>query len=137
MFVDACAVIAILADEPEAQAYQAALKQARDPFMSSLAAWEVVLVLARPEQMNCSLSQSLRLLLRWLDANGIALRESDKPQDLLSHAVSVAETQGVGKRALSNFDCFHYAHAKTVGAPLLTLDRLLRETDVQTVPADA
>jgi ribonuclease VapC len=49
--------------------------------------------------------------------------------------VSVAERHGLGKRYLSNFDCFHYAHAKAAGAPMLTLDRLLRETDIETLPA--
>lgn len=134
MFVDACAVIAILAREADAEAYQAALDRAPDPFMSPLAAWEAVLVLARPDQMNCSFSQALRVVTRWLDANDVALRDGTHPQDVLSHAVLVAESHGIGKRALSNFDCFHYAHAKAAGAPLLTLDRLLRETDVTTVP---
>ena len=50
--------------------------------------------------------------------------------------MAVAEKHGIGKRALSNFDCFHYAHAKVAGAALLTYDRLLRETDVPTLPGD-
>ena len=46
----------------------------------------------------------------------------------------MAEKHGVGKRALSNFDCFHYAYAKTTNEPLLTLDERLRATDVVTRP---
>jgi ribonuclease VapC len=46
----------------------------------------------------------------------------------------VAEQSGLGKRHLSNLDCFHYAHAKAAGVPLLTLDRLLRDTDAETLP---
>ena len=53
---------------------------------------------------------------------------------LLAHAVAVAERHGIGKRALSNFDCFHYAYAKAAGAPLLTLDKRLRQTDAPTEP---
>jgi len=50
------------------------------------------------------------------------------------HAVAVAEQHGLGRRALSNFDCFHYAYAKATGDPLLTLDERLRATDVETKP---
>jgi ribonuclease VapC len=46
----------------------------------------------------------------------------------------VAEKHGIGRRALSNFDCFNYAYAKACGVPLLTLDRLLRQSDVATEP---
>jgi ribonuclease VapC len=62
------------------------------------------------------------------------LRETGAPRDVLHHAVAAAERHGIGRRALSNFDCFHYAFAKAGGIPLLTLDRLLRETDVPTLP---
>ena len=36
--------------------------------------------------------------------------------------------------ALSNFDCFHYAYAKAADEPMLTLDKLLRATDLKTLP---
>lgn len=134
MLVDACAIIAIIANEPEARAYRDALAQATEPFTTSLAAWEAVLVLARPEQLGCTFQQAQRVVLRWLDENGVVLRETGDPGTVLGYAVAIADQLGVGKRALSNFDCFHYAHAKAAGAPLLTLDRLLRETDVETVP---
>ncbi len=74
------------------------------------------------------------VVVEWLDARRIALREAGSPRDVLAHAVSVAERHGIAKRHLSNFDCFHYAHAKQMGAPLLTLDWLLRDTDVGTLP---
>lgn len=47
----------------------------------------------------------------------------------------MAEKHGLGRHHLSNFDCFHYAHAKAMDVPLLTLDQLLRETDVEMPPA--
>ncbi|MDX0407380.1 hypothetical protein GOL82_22180 [Sinorhizobium medicae] len=70
----------------------------------------------------------------WLEARGIHLREPGSPRRVLSFAVAVAEKHGIGKRHLSNFDCFHYAYAKAMRAPLLTTDALLRETDVETRP---
>ncbi len=134
MFVDACAIISIMAGEDMAEDYQAALDLAMAPFTSALAAWEAVLIMARPGQLDCSYSEAEAVVIQWLDANGIALREPGSSRDVLAHAVAVAEQHGLGKRALSNFDCFHYAHAKAAGVPLLTLDGLLRQTDVETRP---
>ncbi len=73
-------------------------------------------------------------MTEWLDARNIAIRHSASPRVLLSHAVRAAENYGIGRRYLSNFDCFHYAEAKTAGVPLLTLDNLLRATDIETQP---
>lgn len=69
-----------------------------------------------------------------MDENRITLREGGELHAIPAHAVAVAERHGVGKKALSNFDCFHYAQAKAAGAPMLTLDALLRQTDVETLP---
>ena len=134
MFVDACAIVSILAREETANAYRHALDSASDPFTSPLAAWEAILVLSRPGSLDCRFSDAARVVVEWLDMNSIALRDPGDPRDVLAHAVAVAEAHGVGKRGLSNFDCFHYAHAKVADAPLLTLDRLLRETDAETLP---
>jgi len=134
MFVDACAIIAIMTREPTAPDYEDALETAEAPFTSALAAWEAVIILTRPEKLACSLSVAEIAVIRWLAANRVELREPASPRDVLAHAVAVAESHGLGKRALSNFDCFHYAHARAAGAPMLTLDRLLRQTDVETVP---
>ncbi len=137
MFVDACAIVAMFMEEDSKPAYEASLLAAVEPFTSPLAAWEAIMVLAHPTRLDISLSQAHRDVVEWLGRSGVALRDTGQPQTVLAHAVSVAETHGIGKRALSNFDCFHYAHAKAAGAPLLTLDRLLRETDIETLPADA
>jgi ribonuclease VapC len=93
-----------------------------------------LLVLSRPGQLDCSFHQSEGLVVEWLAERNIALRESPAPREVLAHAVAVAEKHGVGKRALSGFDCFHYAHAKSAKTPLLTLDACLRATDVETMP---
>ena len=134
MFVDACAIVSILTEEDTSRAYETALATASEPFTSSLAAWEAVMVLARADKVDCGLTAASQIVLAWLDRNAIQLRDIDRPRELLAHAVAVAEAHGLGKRALSNFDCFHYAHAKAAGVPLLTLDRLLRQTDVLTLP---
>lgn len=137
MFVDACAIVSIMAREDTAPAYEAALAEAKSAFTSPLAAWEAIIILSRPDQLDCRYSQAETVIVEWLEARGIELRESAPARDILAYAVAVAEKHGIGKRALSNFDCFHYAAAMTAHTPLLTLDRLLRETDAETLPKDA
>jgi len=136
MFVDACAIVSIFAEEETAPAYEKALARADAPWTSALAAWEAIIVLSRPEQLGCSYRDAHAVVTEWLELRNIALRETTTPASVLKLAVEVAEDHGIGKRALSNFDCFHYAYAKVAGQPLLTLDRLLRETDIETLPAN-
>ena len=134
MFVDACAIVAIMAGEESAQAYEAALAAVSAAWTSPLAAWEAIIVLSRADQLNCRFSQAEGAVVEWLEARDIALRDPPPPREVLTRAIAVAEKHGVGKRSLSNFDCFHYAYAKTAAEPLLTLDRLLRATDAETRP---
>ena len=134
MFVDACAIVAIMTKEDTAAAYEAALDASGGAWTSALAAWEAIIVLSRPDQFNCRYSQAERVVVEWLDARGIALREAASPRAALTQAVAVAEKYDVGKRALSNFDCFHYAYAKAAKDSLLTLDEALRATDIATAP---
>lgn len=136
MFIDACAIVSIFAEEETAPAYEEALARAEAPWTSVLAAWEAIIVLSRAEQLGCSYSDAHAVVGEWLELRNIALREATSPASVLKLAVEVAEDHGIGKRALSNFDCFHYAYAKAAGQPLLTLDRLLRQTDIETLPAN-
>ena len=134
MFLDACAIVALIAGEETAPAYEDALDRAEDPWTSPLAAWEAIIVLSRDDQLACRFTEAEGAVVEWLDARDIALRDPNRPREVLSFAVAVAEKHGLGKRALSNFDCFHYAYARAAGEPILTLDRLLRETDVDARP---
>ncbi|MDQ0136308.1 ribonuclease VapC [Neorhizobium galegae] len=134
MYVDACAIVAMMAGEENAEAYETALLQANSPFTLPLAAWEAIMVLSRPDQLDCRYQQAEGAVVEWLDARGIEIHEAGSPRQLLNYAVAVAEKYGIGRRYLSNFDCFHYAYAKVAEQPLLTLDQLLRQTDAETRP---
>ena len=134
MFVDACVIVSIMAGEDTAPAYEAVLARTELAFTSPMAAWEAIIVLSRPDQLDCRYSEAAAAVVEWLDARNIDLREASAPRDVLAYAVDVAEKHGLGRRALSNFDCFHYAHAKAASVPLLTLDQRLRQTDVPTKP---
>jgi ribonuclease VapC len=130
MFVDACAIVSMMAGEETAEAQ--ALATAKSPFTSALAAWEAIIVLSRPDQLDCRYAEAEGAVIEWLDARGIDIRETGSPRQILAYAVAVAETHGIGRRYLSNLDCFHYAYAKVAEQPLLTLDELLRDTDIET-----
>ena len=92
-------------------------------------------MLARPDKLNVSFADCEAVVCKWLDERDIELRDAAvSPREVLRLVVSAATQQGTGKRRLSSFDCFHYAHAKAAGAPILTNDRLLRATDVATAP---
>jgi len=134
MFVDACAIVAILSEEVTAPAYRGALDQVTAATTSPLAAFEAILVLARPEKFACDIATAQEVVLAFLDERDIALRQEGEAKALLRLAVEVARQHGVGKRRLSSFDCFHYAQAKLARQTLLTLDQLLRQTDVETAP---
>lgn len=134
MFVDACAIVSVFAGEPEAATYETAIDGSDDPWTTALAVFEAVMVLARPSQLGVGYVDALDVVLRYLDERCIALRELGDPKAVLQNAVALAVRHGVSKKTLSAFDCFHYASAKTAGSPMLTLDRLLRDTDVPTLP---
>jgi ribonuclease VapC len=134
MFVDACAIVSLLTAEPTATAYDAALGQADAPCTSVMAAWKAIIVLSHPAKLNLPYSRTEGVVVAFLEVRNIQLVEPNSPREILSHAVSVAEKHGISRRALSNFDCFHCAYAKSLQHPLLTLDERLRLTDVQTLP---
>lgn len=134
MFVDAFAIVSLLSLEETAADYGAALDRTEDAWTSTLAAFEAILVLARPEKLDLSYAAAEELVVEFLDLRDIALLEPGSPRSVLSNAVGVAERHGVGRRKLSTFDCFHYAYAKQLRHPLLTLDEHLRATDIETFP---
>ena len=129
MFLDACAIISLMTDEHTKPVYEARLGQATSPCTSALAAWEAIIVLSRPEKLNRPYGIVEQAVVLWLELRGIELRQSDSPRETLSLAIAVAQKHGVSRRSLSSFDCFHYAYAKALRQPLLTLDATLLTTD--------
>jgi ribonuclease VapC len=123
-----------MAGEETAEAYETALSETPAAWTSALATWEAIIVLSPSDQLNCRFSEAEGAVVELLEARDIALRAPPSPRQTLAHAVAVAERRGVSKRALSNLDSFHYAHAKAADEPPLTLDRCLRATDVPTRP---
>ncbi|EKF58210.1 hypothetical protein QWE_16448 [Agrobacterium albertimagni AOL15] len=86
MFVDACAIIALLSDEPEAQRVSDALASLTRPFTSPVAVLETVLGLARPDKLNLPVPAVQALVTEFLEAYGISRSPRHRhPRSAASH----------------------------------------------------
>lgn len=128
MFVDASAIVAILAREEDAGPLTARLGQARRAFTSPVAVYETVLGLARVRSIP--LHESRTLVGEFLDEAGIEMIPiTDSIADM---AIEAFDRFGKGrhKAALNLGDCFAYACAIALEAPLLFKGEDFPRTDV-------
>lgn len=134
MFVDACAIIAVLSDEPEAERVSRALAGAKKRITSPVAVLEAVLGLARPDKFNLSVEAVEPLVLEFLDERGIDIRDLPPAKRATTLSLSAAHRYRSGRRGLNLGDCLHYACAKYYRVPILATADEFRETDLETVP---
>jgi len=134
MFIDACALIALLSDEPEAERVSKAIAGAKKRFTSPVAILETVLGLARPDKFNLGVDAVESILMEFLDARGIEIRDLPPARKTTAFAVSAAARYRQGRRGLNLGDCLHYACAKYYRVPILATHDEFRETDLETVP---
>ncbi|GIL02047.1 MAG: hypothetical protein BroJett030_19460 [Alphaproteobacteria bacterium] len=138
MFIDASAIIAIIAGEPEGEAFAAAIEGA-DPgkrITTPVAAWEAAAALAR--EKNIPVAQAETDIREFLDRARIQIVAI--AADDLSAALHAYDRYGRHRHppesrnlALNLADCFHYACAKRWSVPILHKDAGLKLTDVATV----
>jgi ribonuclease VapC len=134
MFVDACAIIALLSDEPEAERVSHAITAAETPMTSPVAVLEAALGLARPDKFDLSVEAVAPLLLEFLEERGIEIRDLPPAEEATRLALSAAHRYRSGRRGLNLGDCLHYACAKYHRVPILATDDEFRQTDLATVP---
>ena len=134
MFVDACAIIALLSDEPEADRVSDALVSAEHRMMSPVAVLEAALGLARADKFGLSVEAVEPLILEFLDERGIEIRDLPPAMETTRLALSAAHRYRGGRHGLNLGDCLHYACAKFYGVPILATDDEFRQTDLETVP---
>jgi ribonuclease VapC len=134
MFVDACAIIALLSDEPEAGRVSEALGLAEHPMTSPVAVLEAALGLARPDKFGLSVEAVEPIVLEFLDERGIEIRDLPPAPEATHLALSAAHRYRAGRHGLNLGDCLHYACAKFYGVPILATDNEFRQTDLETVP---
>jgi ribonuclease VapC len=134
MFVDACAIIAVLSDEPEAGRVSDALAAARARMTSPVAVLEAVLALARTDKFNLPVAAVEPLVLDFLDARDIEIRDLPPARDATTLALTAAHRYRAGRHGLNLGDCLHYACAKYYRVPILATDDEFKQTDLETVP---
>ena len=118
MFVDASAMVAIVALEPEHTRLVERLEDAVRPVTSPLAVFETVLALARDKSIGLERARTLmdRFLQR-LQIEVLSIKPAILDRALDAHA---RFGKGRGHPARLNFgDCFAYAMAKQHGVALL------------------
>jgi ribonuclease VapC len=134
MFVDACAIVALLSDEPEAERVSQALAAAAAPITSPVVVLEAALALARPDKFALSVEAVTPLIAEFLEERGIELRDLPPAADTARLALSAAHRYRSGRRGLNLGDCLHYACAKYYGAPILATSGEFGQTDLETLP---
>lgn len=134
MFVDACAIIAVLSDEPEAPRVSDAIASGKNAFTSPVAVLEAVLGLARPDKFGLSVSEVEPIVVEFLDERGIEVRDLPPAPETTTLALSAAHRYRSGRHGLNLGDCLHYACAKYFEVPILATADEFRQTDLTTVP---
>jgi ribonuclease VapC len=134
MFIDACAIIAVLSDEPEASRVSDAIASGKNVFTSPVAVLEAVLGLARPDKFALAVSQVEPIVVEFLDERGIEVRDLPPAPETTRLALSAAHRYRSGRYGLNLGDCLHYACAKYFAVPILATADEFRQTDLTTVP---
>ncbi len=130
MFVDASALTAMVAGEPEAAAFLARLEKSRRRVTSPIAVWETTVAIAR--LLDLSVEHSQVAVLRFLKAIGIETLAV--PAEAAASAVDAFDRYGKGRHParLNMGDCFAYACARHFAQPLLYKGDDFALTDIET-----
>lgn len=134
MFIDACAIIAVMSDEPEAKRVSDAIALGTSAFTSPVAVLEAVLGLARPDKFALAVSEVEPIVVEFLDERGIEIRDLPPAIETTRLALSAANRYRSGRHGLNLGDCLHYACAKYFAVPILATADEFRKTDLTTVP---
>ncbi|NGM37979.1 MULTISPECIES: type II toxin-antitoxin system VapC family toxin [Methylobacterium] len=134
MFVDASAIVALLSDEPEAERVSDAIAGAAKRMTSPVAVLEAALPLARQDKFALPLEAVQPIILEFLEARGIEIRDLPPAKRATTLALSAAHRYRAGRRGLNLGDCLHYASAKYYRVPILATADEFRQTDLDTVP---
>jgi ribonuclease VapC len=124
MVVDTSALVAILRDEPEREAFVDILTSAEDPLISAATLLECSIVQTGVEEGIADLDDLLR-------ASGVRCVAFDAAQALAAREAWQRYGKGRSPAKLNLGDCFSYALAKTQDRPLLFKGNDFGETDVR------
>jgi ribonuclease VapC len=127
--VDSSAVIAIFRQEDDAENYARSIAVDEDPVMSAANLVETSIVLRGLKKVAPERAE------RWLDdfmkASGIRIEPVTLDQAQAARSAHLRFGKGTGHSAALNYgDCFAYALAKVMDAPLLCKGNDFRSTDI-------
>jgi ribonuclease VapC len=128
MFVDASAMVAIIAEEPDAAALSARLGQAARAFTSPVAIYEAVLGLSRAGGM--SIGRAEAILDRFLEQTATTVVPVTPAIGRAAVAAFVRFGRGRHAARLNMGDCFAYACARDLDVPLLFKGDDFPRTDI-------
>lgn len=130
MFVDTSVIVAILADEPEAEDFAAKLAAANRRYTSGLVILEAAMRLSSLLELDPVEAEiRIRQVLEEARISVLAITGS-----IASRAVAAFAAYGKGRghpAQLNLADCMSYACAKAYGVPLLFKGNDFSHTDVQ------
>ena len=133
MLIDACAIVAILSDEPEAVRCSNALLRAEKRITTAIVVWEAAVALARPDKFAVPVEITQALVMKFLEERSIELCELPPAPKTVALTLGAAGKYRTSSRKLNLADCFHYAAAKYYGVPVLSTDDEFRFTDLDVV----
>jgi ribonuclease VapC len=126
LVVDTSAVVALLNSEPGWEALASRLHAAAARVLS-VASWVELSLVVAGRRGDAA---TLEFLDRFLQAAAIELRPVDEPQARLARAAFLRFGKGCHPAGLNFGDCFSYALARTLDAPLLFVGDDFSQTDV-------
>jgi ribonuclease VapC len=124
--IDTSAIIAILRDEPERRSFTEAIERADQCLMSAVSFVETSMVMEARNGYD-----GLRDFDLFLLKAGIALEPVDSEQAKVARSAFIRFGKGRHEAHLNFGDCFSYALAKVMGAPLLFKGNDFIRTDIE------
>jgi ribonuclease VapC len=131
VFVDASAVVAIIADEPDRQELHEKLKRYKQRHISGMVIYESVLALQRLGGSNHD--QILELVQGFQQLYAFNQEPVAITQKVAEMAIGAFDKYGKGKHParLNMGDCFSYACARDIKAKLLFKGNDFGQTDIE------
>ena len=129
MFLDASAIVAVLAREPDWEVLALKIAPPRQVIVSPLAIYEAVLGLVRSQ--SCEVETAEILVDQFLKQAGAALVSIDESIGGIAVAAFSRFGKGRHRAALNMSDCFAYACAKHHRVPLLFKGDDFVHTDIR------
>ncbi|MDH4990515.1 type II toxin-antitoxin system VapC family toxin [Aquamicrobium lusatiense] len=118
MYIDASAMVAILAPEEDGSLFAARLEAAQHPFTSAISIFETVLALGRLKRVP--ISEALYSVHAFVERAGMEIISVPHDRYVSALKAHARYGKGTGSHAGLNMgDCFAYAMAQRYGVPLL------------------